>query len=125
MDRQFLRLKRTRVQTGEQNLGGKLVNYLRTRFLLTIVLLVTSMATVAEADCWDDALKRVDKDIIVMASGAVYRVIPRDVMNSTFWLPPANTTICDSISDVGGAQITYYQIFNRDLAVSVWAERER
>ena len=125
MDRQFLRLTRTRVQTGEQNLGGKLVNYVRPRFLFTIVLLVMTMGTVAGADCWDDSLKLVDKDIIVMASGAVYRVIPRDVMNSAFWLPPANTTICDSIADVGGTQMTYFQIFNRDLAVSVWAERER
>ena len=26
------------------------------------------------------------------------------------------------ILDVSGAPMTYYQIFNRDLAVSVWAE---
>ena len=46
-------------------------------------------------------------------------------MNSAFWLPPTNATICDSIVDVGGALMTYYQIFNWDLAESVWAERER
>jgi len=131
MDLQFLGsasgcigTERTRVQTCEQHMGGKLANCGRPRFLLAIMLLLITMSTVAEADCWDDSLKRVDKDIIVMASGAVYRVVPRDVMNSAFWLPPANTTICDSIADVGGASMIYYQIFNRDLAVSVWAERE-
>jgi hypothetical protein len=117
--------KRTRVQICEQHVRGKLANCGRPRFLPAVMLLLITMSTVAEADCWDDSLKRVDKDIIVMASGAVYRVVPRDAMNSAFWLPPTNTTVCDSIVDVGGALTTYYQIFNRDLAVSVWAERER
>ena len=118
-------MKRTMFQPRERLVDGKLASYLRPRFLLAIILLVITISTVAEADCWDDSLKRVDKDIIVMSSGAVYRVVPIDALNSTFWLPPTNTTICDSIADVGGAQMTYYQIFNRDLAVSVWAERER
>ncbi len=104
---------------------SKLASYLRPRFLLAIVLLVITMSSVSEADCWEDKLNKVDKDIVVMASGAVYQVVPRDVMNSAFWLPPANATICDSIVDDGGELMTYYQIFNRDTAVSVWAERER
>ena len=120
-----IRMKKTRVQTCERHMTGKLANCVKPRFFLAIILLVITMGTVAEADCWDDSLRRVDKEIIVMSSGAVYRVVPRDAMNSAFWLPPTNTTICDAIADVGGAQMTYFQIFNRDLAVSVWAERER
>ena len=118
-------MKKTKFQPCERLMDGKLASYLRPRFLVAIILLVITMSTVAEADCWDDSLKQVDKDILVMASGAVYQVVPRDAMNSVFWLPPTNTTICDSIVDVGGAQMTYFQIFNRDTAVSVWAERER
>jgi hypothetical protein len=117
-------MKKTKFQP-RGRLMGKLASYLRPRFLVATILLVIAMSAVSEADCWDDSLKRVDKDIIVMASGAIYRVVPRDAMNSAFWLPPTNTTICDAIADVGGAQMTYFQIFNRDLAVSVWAERER
>ena len=58
-------------------------------------------------------------------TGAVYQVVPRDAMNSVFWLPLTNATVCDSIVDVGGELVTYYQIFNRDTGASVWAERER
>jgi len=118
-------MKRITFQPCERLVDGKLASYLRPRFLLAIILLVITMSTVSEADCWEDSLKRVDKDILVMTSGAVYQVVPRDAMNSAFWLPPANATICDSIVDVGGELMTYYQIFNRDSAVSVWAERKR
>ena len=118
-------MKRTMFQPRERLVDGKLASYLRPRFLLAIILLVITMSAVSEADCWEDSLNQVNKDILVMASGAVYQVVPRDAMNSAFWLPSTTATICDSIVDVGGALMTYYQIFNRDLAVSVWAERER
>jgi hypothetical protein len=118
-------MKRTTFQPSERLVDGKLASYLRPRFLLAIILLVITMSTVSEADCWEDSLNQVDKDILVMASGAVYQVVPRDAMNSAFWLPPTNATICDSIVDVGGALMTYYQIFYHDSAVSVWAERKR
>jgi hypothetical protein len=118
-------MKRTMFQPCERLVDGKLASYLRPRFFVAIILLVITMSTVAEADCWEDSLKQVDKEILVMASGAVYQVVPRDAMTSAFWLPPTNATICDSIVDVGGALMTYYQIFNRDSAVSVWAERRR
>ena len=104
---------------------GTLARYLRPRFLVAVILLVITMSTVSEADCWDDSLKQVNKDILRMDSGAVYQVVPRDVINSVFWLPLTNATICDSLVDVGGELVTYYQIFNRDTGASVWAERER
>jgi hypothetical protein len=83
------------------------------------------MSTLAEADCWEDSLKRVDRNILVMGSGAVYQVVREDEMNSVFWLPPAYITICDSNVDVGGIPMLYYQIRNWDSAVTVWATRER
>jgi len=104
---------------------SKLASYLRPRFFLAIILLVITMSTVAEADCWEDSLNQVNRDILRMASGAVYQVVPRDAINSVFWLPLTSATVCDSIVDVGGELMTYYQIFNRDTGASVWAERER
>jgi hypothetical protein len=118
-------MKKTTFQPCERLVDGKLAGYLRPRFLLAIILLVITISTVAEADCWDDSLNQVNKDILRMASGAVYQVVPRDAINSVFWLPLTSATVCDSIVDVGGALMTYYQIFNRDTGASVWAERER
>jgi hypothetical protein len=118
-------MKRTTFQRRERLLDGKLAGYLRPRFLLAIILLVITMSTVSEADCWDDSLNQVNRDILVMDSGAVYQVVPSDVINSVFWLPLTNATVCDSLVDVGGELMTYYRIFNRDTGVSVWAERER
>jgi hypothetical protein len=118
-------MKRTTVQPCERLVDSKFASYLRPRFLLAIILLVITMSTLAEADCWDDSLNQVNKDILRMASGAVYQVVPNDAMNSAFWLPLTNATVCDSIVDVGGELMTYYQIFNRDTGASIWAERER
>jgi hypothetical protein len=42
------------------------------------------MSTVAEADCWEDSLKQVDRDILVMDSEAVYQVVPEDETTSVF-----------------------------------------
>lgn len=104
---------------------GKPASYLRPRFLLAVILFVLMMSTVSEAVCWDDSLNEVDGDIVVMASGAVFRVLPVDAMNSVFWLPPTAVAICDLIVDVRGEWMTQYQIFNQDKAVSVWATRKR
>jgi hypothetical protein len=118
-------MKKTTFQPCERLVDGKLASYLRPRFLLAIILLVITMSTVSEADCWDDSLSQVNRDILRMDSGAVYQVVPDDAINSVFWLPLTNATVCDSLVDVGGELVTYYQIFNRDTGASVWAERER
>ena len=52
-----IRMKKTRVQTCERHMTGKLANYVKPRFFLAIILLVITMGTVAEADCWDDSLR--------------------------------------------------------------------
>lgn len=117
-------MKRTIFQPCKRLMDGKSASYL-SRFLLAITLLVIMTSTVAEANCWEDSLDQVDGDILVMDSEAVYQVIPENEMISVFWLPPARMTICDSIADVGGTLLTYYQILNSDHGVSVWATRER
>jgi len=114
-------MKMTMFQPCERRVDGKPASYL----LLAIILLVIMMSTVAEADCWEDSLKQVNRDILVMDSEAVYQVVPRDEMTSIFWLPATHITICDSIADVGGTPMTYYQILNWDHGVPVWATRER
>ena len=118
-------MKRTIFQPCQRLVDDKAASYLSPRFLLAVILLVITMSTVAEADCWEDSLKRVDRDILVMDSGAVYQVIPEDAMTSVFWLPPAHITICDSIVDVGSDLMLYFQIRSWDDAVTVWATRER
>jgi hypothetical protein len=117
-------MKRIGFQSWDRLLDGKPASYLRPRFLLAIILLVITMSTVAEADCWEDSLKQVNGGILVMDSQAVYQVVPEDEMTSVFWLPPAHITICDSIVDVGGISMLHYEIRNWDGAVTVWATRE-
>ena len=106
--------------------GGRQTCWLsKATISLAIILLVITMSTIAEADCWEDSLKQVDRDILVMGSEAVYQVVPEDEMTSVFWLPLAHITICDSVVDVGGIPMLYYQLRNWDGAVTVWATRER
>jgi len=46
------------------------------------------MSTVAEADYWEDSLKRVDRNIFVLGSAAVYQVVPEDE-NDLYFLAAA------------------------------------
>jgi hypothetical protein len=116
-------MKTTKFQTCERRVHGESAAYARARFFLAIVLLVMAMNTVAEADCWEDYIKQVDRNTLVMESDDIYRVVPQDQLTVAFWRPPAHLTICDSISDVG-TLTGYYQIRNWDWAVAVWATRE-
>jgi hypothetical protein len=93
--------------------GGRQTCWLsKATISVAIILLVITMSTIAEADCWEDSLKQVDRDILVMGSEAVYQVVPEDEMTFVFWLPPAHIPICDSIVDVGGIPMLYYQLRN-------------
>jgi hypothetical protein len=103
---------------------NNLFMHLRPKILLASILLVTAMSTAAQADCWEDSLKSVSRNLLVMDSDAVYRVVPSREMTSVFWLPSAHVTICDSIDD-DGHETDYYRIRNWDDAGSVWATRDR
>ena len=71
-------MKRTVFQTCERLLDGKSTSCLRRRFLPAIILLAIAMSTAAEAGCWEDSLKQVDTDILLMDSESVYQVVPSD-----------------------------------------------
>jgi hypothetical protein len=118
-------MKRLVGQSWQRLPKGKRYKYLVSRCLLAIIFLVSAMSTIAEADCWEDSLKQVNRDFLVTDSGEVYRVLPSSEMTAVFWLPSAHVTICDETVDVGGDEMTYYQIRNWDDAVAVWAMRER
>jgi hypothetical protein len=103
---------------------NKLFRYLKPKSLLAISLLLSAMSTVAQADCWEDSLKSASRNLLVMDSDDVYRVMPSGEMTAVFWLPSAHVTICDSMDERDDGLI-YYRIRNWDDAVSVWATRER
>src|SRR5262245_473621 len=90
-------------------------------FRLALVLVLFTTA-VSEADCVEDALGKVDGRILVMASGAVYRVTNTRGVELTFWQSLAAVTICDQVSISGEI---YYSISNKDMNETVWAARER
>lgn len=71
------------------------------------------MSALAEGACWQDSLARVDRDILVMRSGVVYRLLddPRII---TFWLPFSRLTICEQTGYVDGELVNYYEIRNAD-----------
>jgi hypothetical protein len=88
--------------------------------LAFILVLLTS--TVSYSDCYDDALAQVDGNMLVMDSGAVYRVTNTKGVEIAFWLPPARVTICEMVSFTGEI---YYTISNKDMNETVWAALER
>ena len=91
-------------------------------FCLAVVLVLLT-STVAEGDCVQDALANIDQGIfVVVASGAVYRVINNNGVELAFWLPPAGVVICDQVSMSGES---YYTITNQDVSQTVFAVRER
>ena len=93
------------------------------RFLLSIILLLL-MSTPGESACVDDALARVDTDILLMASKAVYRVLD-DRRAVVFWLPLSKVTICDQVGNVDDEIAIHYEIRNHDQSQMVRAVRER
>jgi hypothetical protein len=100
----------------------KIVHRLRSSHFCLAFILVLLTTTVSEADCVEDALAKVEGGIIVLASGAVYRVTNTKGVDLAFWLPPAGVTICDQVSITGEI---YYSISNKDMNETVLAARER
>ena len=93
------------------------------RSLLSIILLLL-MSAPGESACVNDALNRVDKDTLLMDSTAVYRVLD-DWRAVVLWLPLAEVTICDQVSNVDDDIEIYYEIRNQDQNQMVRAMRER
>ena len=82
------------------------------------------MSTPGESACVDDALDRVNRDTLLMASKSVYRLLddPRAVV---FWFPLSTVTICDQVGNVDDEIAIYYEIRNHDQNQMVRAIRER
>ena len=114
-------VKRKMLQFLERRAAGSRRQF--SRFLLSIILLLL-MSTRAESACVDDALARVDTDILLMASKAVYRVLD-DRRAVVFWLPLSTVTICDQVGNVDDEIVIYYEIRNQDQNQMVRAMRER
>jgi hypothetical protein len=100
----------------------KTAQRLRSANFCLVFILVLLTSTVSYGACFDDALAEVRGNILVMDSGAVYRVTNTKGVEITFWLPPAEVTICDQVSITGEI---YYSISNKDVNETVWAARER
>jgi len=91
-------------------------------FCLALILVLLT-GSVSQSACVQDELAKIDGGIfVVVASGAVYRVIDTNGIDLAFWLPPAGVTICDQISMSGES---YYAISNQDANQTVFAVRER
>ena len=90
-------------------------------FGLALILVLLS-ESVSQSACVEDVLAKVDGAIIVVNSGAVYRVINANGIDLNFWLPPAGVTICDQINMSGES---YYAMSNQDANQTVFAVRER
>ena len=114
-------VKRKMLQFLERMVAGSRRQF--SRFLLSIILLLL-MSTPGESACVDDALARVDTDILLMASKAVYRVLD-DRRAVVFWLPLSKVTICDQVGNVDDEIAIYYEIRNHDQSQMVRAVRER
>jgi hypothetical protein len=97
---------------------------MRLRLFFPLVILLLMLATAAHAACWDDALGAVKGELLVMRSGAVYRILngPNAI---AFWLPPARVTICEQIADTGPQPVPYFELRNQDANQMIRALRER
>lgn len=91
-------------------------------FFSGLFLVFTSAA--ADAACWDDALGAVRGELLVMRSGAIYRILngPNAI---AFWLPPARVTICEQIADTAPQPVSYFELRNQDANQMIRALRER
>jgi hypothetical protein len=88
------------------------------------VLLLLFMSPVAQGACWGDALDTVDRDLLVMRSGAIYRLLD-DPAATALWFALSRITICDQTGTVGDEIVTYFEVRNEDANQMVRATRER
>jgi hypothetical protein len=88
------------------------------------VLLLLFLSSVAQGACWEDTLDTVDRDLLVMRSGAIYRILD-DPAVTAFWIALSRITICDQTGNVGDQIVTYFEVRNEDANQMVRATRER
>jgi hypothetical protein len=96
--------------------------------LATLAIAVPSATPNASAEsCFEDSLDKVTRDgeILVMMSGAIFRVMAGDAIDSALWLPPSDVLICPKSINVGGRLAFYYEIINTDEGEKVTATKLR
>ena len=90
--------------------------------LCRAIVIVLLMTTLSDAACVNDSLAQINGQILVTASGAVYRITNTNGANVAFWLPPAGLTICDQVDFSGQS---YFAVSNQDSNETVMAIRQR
>jgi len=108
----------------EQMVGGKGAYRLRVSHFILAGLLLLLLSSVSQGACWGDTLDTVDRDVLVMRSGAIYRILD-DPAATAFWYPLSRMTICDQTGYADDEIVTYFEIRNEDATQMVRATRER
>jgi hypothetical protein len=72
------------------------------RFASTLLCWVALSASAMAQSCDDDSIRSVSDDgaIIVMTSGAVFRVNPVDRIDTALWLAADDVLICDDDTEI-------------------------
>jgi hypothetical protein len=72
------------------------------RFSVALLLAVMMSTSGYSQSCDDDSIQTVSTDgsIIVMISGAVYRVDPLDRVDTALWLPAEDVLICGDGTEI-------------------------
>ena len=86
------------------------------------VIVILSSGSVSYGACGQDSIARVERGMILMASGAVYRIIDNNGVALAFWLPPSGVVICEQLTPDNQL---YFSISNQDQNETVFAIRER
>jgi hypothetical protein len=107
-----------------QTVDRKGARRMRLSHFFLAVLLLLFLSSVAQGACWGDALDTVDRDLLVMRSGAIYRILD-DPAATALWLALSRITICDQTGNIGDEIVTYLEIRNEDANQMVRATRER
>ena len=108
----------------QQMAGGKGACRLRVSRIFFAVFFFLFLSSVSQGACWEDALDTVDRDLLVMRSGAIYRILD-DPAATALWVPLSRMTICDQTGYLDGEIVTYFEIRNEDATQMIRATRER
>lgn len=100
----------------------------RNAFVSVVISLLVAVLfpLLAYADsCDEDDLKSKSEDgsYLIMLSGAVYKVLPGDEIDSSLWLPPEEVVICSRVVPYQGRNYVIYDIINKDENEKVAAMR--
>jgi hypothetical protein len=84
--------------------------------MLLVAVAVVTCSVASARSCTDDTLqsKSDDGDVLIMLSGAIYKVMPGDEADAALWLPPADVLVCNTTVSRQGRTFVFYEIINTD-----------